>query len=89
MSDKQYEPFIFLSSRVTSAAVDMVEEIGWLTGVRHCSVPHIHEPHQMADLRRAIVKAQAAIDHYDAATALGRESLTGVEFDALPLVKRL
>jgi hypothetical protein len=84
---KTYEPFILFATRVTSAATDMIEEVGFLTGVRHCSVPHIHDPHQMRDLRRAIAKAQAAIDHYDACMALGREELTGAEFDALPSVK--
>jgi hypothetical protein len=79
---KKYEPFIFLSTRVTSAAVDMIEEIGFLTGVRHTSVQHIHEPHQMLGLRRAIAKAQAALASYDVVMGAGLENLTSEEFEA-------
>lgn len=79
--EKEFEPFILLSTRVSIAATTMLEEIGYLTGVRHTSETGSHRPHQMADLRAAIAKAAAAVDSWDVVTGAGLERLTGTAFD--------
>jgi hypothetical protein len=80
--DKAFEPFICFAVRVAGAAAEMIEEIGFLQGVRHSSAERDHKPHQMNDLRRAIAKAQRAIDSYDACMGAGFERVTGEEFEA-------
>jgi len=84
---KQYEPFIFLSTRVVGAASDMIEEIGFLQGVRHSSDERAFKPHQISDLRGAIAKVHRAIENYDAAIGSGVEKLTSDEFEAAAITK--
>jgi hypothetical protein len=78
---KEYDPFIFLQTRVVQAASDMIEEIGRLNGIRSVNVPHVHEPYQMAGLREAIAKATRTLSSYDACMSADIEKLTSSAFE--------
>jgi hypothetical protein len=80
MSQREHEPFIFLSSRVASAGADMIERIGEIK--THMALGS--SPSMMAypweQLRQAIGEAAAALVSYDRVIATGRERLTSEEF---------
>lgn len=82
MSDAgdKYDPFNCLSAQVAAAATEMIQEIGLLSGIRLWNVLHVHEPQHMVELRRAIAKAQAALDSYDVCIAAGINEVTSEEF---------
>ncbi len=81
-NEKQYDRFIFLSTRVIQSAADMIEEIGRIEGIRSARGDYTFMPYHMNDLRKAVAKAQKALRNYDACVAADVEQLTSSAFDA-------
>ena len=86
--ERKHEPFIFLSTSVAQAGMDMIEGIGALTGLRHAENTEHLQRLFLRDLRKDIAKAMAALDDYEACLALGIEKTTREEFGKVRMPTR-
>lgn len=87
-NDRSFEPFIYLSTSVSQAGVDMIESIGAITGLRRIENTTIHQEIELRDLRAALAKAQAAVESYEACVLAGIERCTREEFESARLPTR-
>jgi antirestriction protein ArdC len=86
---RQYSPFIHLSTDVRQAGGDMIEQIGYLTeterfrrqGDYHRADLKSLREVDMSDLRKAVKAAADALRNYDALIAAGVEKSTREQFD--------
>lgn len=82
MTEKRYEPRIFLSTDIAQAGCDMIETIGILKGETRRGEDFSSKSWTMKQLRDAVRRASAALANYDRAIAHNRILMTRVEFNA-------
>jgi hypothetical protein len=87
-TDRKYEPAIYLSTRVVQAASDMIETVGAFNALRRIEGQSFLTLTHVNDLRRAISKAQTAMENYDACVSAGIEELSSEEFSKVSMPTR-
>lgn len=82
MTEKRYEPRIFLSTDIVQAGCEMIQMIGILKGETRCGEDFSSKSWTMKQLRHAVRRASAALANYDRAIAHNRILMTRAEFIA-------
>jgi hypothetical protein len=82
MTEKRYEPRIYLATDIVQAGCDMIQTIGMLKGETRCGEDFSSCDWTMEQLRDAVRRANAALANYDRAIAHNLSLMTRAEFNA-------